>query len=63
MSGFGTRFRLAGEFWKMSSGQGGDRLAMALETEAGLQFVGDELEIGWLRAASRANGRRLRAWR
>ena len=47
----------------MGSGKGGDRLAMALETEAGLQFVGDELEIGWLPAASRANGRRLRAWR
>ena len=32
----------------MGSGKGGDRLAMALETEAGLQFVGDELEVGWL---------------
>ena len=32
----------------MGSGKGGDRLAMALATEADLQFVGDELEVGWL---------------
>ena len=31
----------------MGSGEGGHRLAMALETEAGLQFVGHELEVGW----------------
>ena len=32
--------------WKMGSGQGGHRLAMALETEAGFQFAGHELEVG-----------------
>ena len=45
--GFGTRFGLAEEMRKMGSGEGGHRLAMALETEAGLQFVGHELEVGW----------------
>ena len=47
-AGFGTRFRLAEEVWKMSSGEGGHGLAMALETEAGLQFVGHQLEVGRL---------------
>lgn len=47
-SGFGTRFRLADEIGKMCSGKGGHRLAMALETEAGFQFVSHQLEIGWL---------------
>ena len=32
----------------MSSGEGGHRLAMALETEAGFQFVGHPLEVGRL---------------
>ena len=32
----------------MSSGEGGHRFAMALETEAGFQFVGQQLEIGRL---------------
>ena len=32
----------------MGSGEGGHRLAMALETEAGFQFVGHQLEIGRL---------------
>lgn len=31
----------------MGSGKGGDRLAVALETEAGCQLIGDELEVGW----------------
>lgn len=30
----------------MGSGKGGHRLAMALEAEAGFQFVGHELEVG-----------------
>ena len=32
----------------MGSGKGGHRLAMALETEAGFQFVGHQLEVGRL---------------
>ena len=47
-SGFGTRFRLAEEIWKMGSGEGDHRLAMALETEAGFQFIGHQLEVGRL---------------
>ena len=47
-AGFGPRFRLADESWKMGSGEGGHRLAMALEPEAGFQFVGHELEVGGL---------------
>ena len=42
------RLGLADEIWKMGSGEGGHRLAMALETEAGFQFVGHELEVGGL---------------
>src|SRR5579862_9576026 len=42
------RFRLADEIWKMGSGEGSHRLAMALETEAGFQFVGHQLEVGRL---------------
>jgi hypothetical protein len=45
-AGFGTRFGLAEEIWKMGSGEGGHRLAMALETEAGFQLVGHQLEVG-----------------
>ena len=44
--GFGTRFGLADEIRKMGSGEGGDRLAMALEAEAGFQFVSHQLEVG-----------------
>ena len=47
-SGFGTGFRLAEEIGKMGSGEGGHRLAMALETEADFPFVGHELEVGRL---------------
>jgi hypothetical protein len=47
-AGFGAWFRLAEEVGKVVSGKGGHRLAMALKTEAGFQFVGDELEVGWL---------------
>ena len=46
--GFGTRFRLAEEVWKVGSGKGGHRLAMAFETETGFQFVGHQLEVGRL---------------
>ena len=46
--GFGTRFGLAEEVGKVVSGKGGHRLAVPLETEAGFQFVGDELEVGRL---------------
>lgn len=46
--GFGTRFKLADEIWEMSSGEGRHRLAMALETETGFQFVGHQLEVGRL---------------
>ena len=41
-------FRLADEIRKMGSGEAGQRLAMALETEAGFQFVGNQLEVGRL---------------
>lgn len=44
--GFGPRFELADEIREMDSGEGGHRLAMALEAEAGFQFVGHQLEIG-----------------
>jgi len=46
--GLGTRFRLADELWKMGSGEGGHRLAMAFETQASFQFVGHQLEVGRL---------------
>lgn len=32
----------------MGSGEGGDRLAMALEAEAGFQFISHQLEVGRL---------------
>ena len=44
--GLGAWFGLADEIGEMDSGEGGHRLAMALETEAGCQFVGHELEVG-----------------
>jgi hypothetical protein len=31
----------------MGPGKGGHRLPVALETQAGFQFVGHELEVGW----------------
>jgi hypothetical protein len=40
--------RLADEIREVGSGKGGDRLAVALETEAGFQFVGHQLEVGRL---------------
>ena len=46
--GFGTRLGLGEKVWKMGSGEGGHRLAMALETEAGFKFVGHQLEVGRL---------------
>ena len=47
-SSFGTRLRLSDEVWEMGSGEGGHRLPMAFETEAGFQFVGEQLEVGRL---------------
>jgi len=46
--GFGTRFGLADEVRKVGSGKSGHRLSMALESEAGCQLVGDQLEVGRL---------------
>lgn len=42
------RFGLADEIRKMGSGEGGHRLAMALEAEATFQFVSHQLEVGRL---------------
>jgi hypothetical protein len=42
---FGTWFRLADEVRKMRSNKGGNRLTMALETEADGQFIGRQLEV------------------
>ena len=39
---------MADQVWKMGSGEGGHRLAMALETEAGFQLVRHQLEVGRL---------------
>jgi hypothetical protein len=36
----------------VSSGKGGHRLSMALETEAGCQFIGHQLEVGRLLATN-----------
>jgi hypothetical protein len=47
-AGFGAWFGLAEEVGKVGSGKGGHRLAVTLETQAGFQFVGDELEVGRL---------------
>ena len=44
--GSGARFRLADEVGEMGSDKGGDRLPMALETEAAVQFIGHQLKIG-----------------
>jgi len=46
--GFGTRFRLTDEVRKVGPGKSGHRLSMALETKAGCQFVGHQLEVGRL---------------
>ena len=43
-----VRLGLADEVWKVGSGKGGDGLAVALETEAGFQLIGHELEVGRL---------------
>ena len=45
-TGFGTRFGLADKIWKACSGKGGNGLAVAFETKAGLEFIGHELKIG-----------------
>ena len=43
---FGPRFWLVDEVGKMRSDKGGDRLPMALETQADFQFIGDQLKVG-----------------
>jgi len=45
-AGFGTRFGLADQFGKACSGKGGHGLAVAFETNAGLEFIRHELKIG-----------------
>lgn len=47
-AGFGPRFGLSDEIGKMCSGEGGHRLPMAFKAEAGIQFVGQQLEVGRL---------------
>ena len=47
-TGFGARFGLADDLGKMRSDKSGDRLAMALETEANGQFIGHQLKVGRL---------------
>ena len=43
-SGFGTRFRLADEAWKVGSGKGGHRLSVALKSEVGLPRIRCRME-------------------
>jgi hypothetical protein len=45
-AGFGARFGPADEVGKMGSDKGGDRLTMALETEAGGQLIRHQLKVG-----------------
>jgi len=44
--GFGARCRLAEEVGKIRSDKNGDRLPMALKTEAAGQFIGRQLKVG-----------------
>ena len=46
--GSGAWFGLTDEVWKAGFGKGGNGLAVALETEAGFQFIGHELKVGRL---------------
>jgi hypothetical protein len=45
-AGFGARCWLAEEVGKMHSDKSGDRLTLALETEAQGQFIGCQLKVG-----------------
>ena len=45
-AGLGVSRRRPGEVGKMSADKGGDGLAVAFETKADIQFIGDELEVG-----------------
>ena len=45
-AGFGARLWLADEVGEMRSDKSGDRLTMALETEADFQFIGHQLKVG-----------------
>jgi len=44
--GFGVWLGLANEAGQVGSGKGGDRLTVALETEAAFQLIGHQLEVG-----------------
>ena len=46
--GFGARCGRTDEIGKMGSGESGHGFAMAFETETGFQFIGQQLEVGWL---------------
>ena len=46
--GFGLGFWLGDQLGKVGPGKGGNGLAVALETEAGFQFIGHELKVGRL---------------
>ena len=39
---------MADQVWKVSSGKGGHRFPVALETKTGFQFVGHQLKVGRL---------------
>lgn len=45
-AGFETGFWLADKVGEMRSDKSGDRLTMALETEADVQFIGHQLKVG-----------------
>lgn len=63
---FGTWFRLADEVRKMRSNKGGNRLTMALETEADGQFIGRQLKVGrflqWYKILEELAGLRWPLW-
>ena len=64
--GFGTRFRLAEEVGQVGSGKGGNGLAVALETQAGFQFIGHQLKVRRLlkgqKMLEKAHGFRRPVW-
>jgi hypothetical protein len=63
---FGARFWLADEFGEMCPDKGGDRLTMALETEADGQFIGRQLKVGrflqWYKILEELAGCRWPIW-
>jgi len=46
-AGFGGGWGRTDQEWEVMAGVGGDGFAVALEGEAGGEFVGDELIVGW----------------